>query len=182
MQRLFLNRWLKNYFDSMERDQKKLDMHKDPKKLDEASASITQVKLSTQFQIGVDVAFGTNPFFPHPFVIIPFSGLNLDFNPSVTHKLDITLVMCGFGTQNRDNTPKEDCRLRPAGNPTNENSKSQTITCTQDKDDTKKFTCELKSSPAPTAKRQDVGQRRATIRTNPPSLGSSASAEAATRS
>ncbi len=91
MRHLFLKQWLTNYFEAMRRDMSKTD---DKGRLQFRSASLTQVKLSTQFQIGVDVAFGTNPFFPHPFVIIPFSGLNLDFSPSASHKLDITLPMC----------------------------------------------------------------------------------------
>jgi hypothetical protein len=139
MRQLSLKQWLSNYFKAMHRDMSRRDDEGKSKKLQFASASLTQVKLSTQFQIGVDVAFGTNPFFPHPFVIIPFSGLNLDFNPSASHKLDITLPMCNPAGNNG-------CYLNPEGGRT---KSLQDPKCTQVGNI---LTCTLPSATAPAPK------------------------------
>jgi hypothetical protein len=136
MRHLFLKQWLTNYFEAMRRDMSKTD---DKGRLQFRSASLTQVKLSTQFQIGVDVAFGTNPFFPHPFVIIPFSGLNLDFSPSASHKLDITLPMC-------NPAGNSGCYLNPEG------GRTKSLQDPKCKQEGNILTCTLPSATAPAPK------------------------------
>jgi hypothetical protein len=77
---LSLGTWLEEFFKGLDKDGDEL-----------ATACMTRISLKTQFQLGVSIKGGANPFFG-PAFILPISGLNFEYSPAFTHTLEVIFV------------------------------------------------------------------------------------------
>jgi hypothetical protein len=92
---LYLKDWLGNYFNTVNNPIAESEI---PGTADSVmqEIDISQVELSTAFQIVADVSGGAtaNLLGNGSVFIFPVSGLSLDYSPDLTHKVDITIKMC----------------------------------------------------------------------------------------
>ena len=127
---LYLKEWLRNYFATVNRNDD-LSRFDEPYKMQ-------SIQMTTAIVIGVDISGGATPrvLGNGNVFIVPVHGLTLDFNPSYTHKIDITMTVC-------DNSRRKDELTGRVYNPCIEKSYLTKV------DDPLKKQCELFSRIAP---------------------------------
>jgi hypothetical protein len=98
---LYLKEWLTKYFQTVNRND-------DLSKYDEPYKMQT-IQLTTAILIGVDISAGATPrvLGNGNVFIVPVHGLNLDFSPTYSHKIDLTVTVCDNSLKEVEGTKKK---------------------------------------------------------------------------